>query len=609
MSNIQSYYFQSLRLHPRYTRKYRIILVGILLFISVNTYSKDGDIDFDEISISVNIPRIGNWELPALIKGQKVYLPIKDFFDILQIKNSTSATADTIFGFFINPQIKYLIDKINDRIIYMDHPFEIKHGDIVLIDEKLYLQSDYFGPVFGLDCIFNFRSLSVTVNTKLELPAIKELQLQQMRKNITQLKGEKKADTSIKRQFSLFHLGMLDWSIVNYRQQLGKKYTRITTNFGAVIAGGEANVFLNYVSGKNIDIKQQQIRWRYVNNDNSIVRQLTVGNLFVQSTSSVYGPLTGVQITNTPTTYRRSFGTYRISNKTEPGWMIELYVNNILINYTKADAAGFYTFEVPLVYGATVVKLRFYGPFGEERISEESINIPFNFLPVHQFEYNLSAGVIDDEDKSKFSRLNLNYGLNSKITIGGGLEYLSTVSSGKTMPFINTSLRLGSNLLITAEHTYGVRSKGTLSYRLPASLQLEVNYTKYVPGQTAIKSGQSITNNYLEDKKVTLFMPFRTKKFSGFSRLSFSQLTVPRLKYTTAELLLSGMIKGINTNLTTSVVYSDPKHPLIYSNLGMSFRLPKGIRVTPQAQYEYQQNNFVKRKRLTPYVYCTYFKK
>ena len=60
---------------------------------------------------------------------------------------------------------------------------------------------------------------------------------------------------------------------------------------------------------------------------------------------------------------------------------MELYVNNVLVDYVKADASGFFTFEVPLVYGNSLVKLRYYGPWGEEHSREQTISIPFNFLP------------------------------------------------------------------------------------------------------------------------------------------------------------------------------------------------------------------------------------
>lgn len=572
------------------TLKFTYCITLTCFVIRGNSYAQTSTENYDEITVALNVPRIGNWEMPAVINGQVLYIPVKDFFDILQIKNSASPTADSVSGFFINPGAYYLVDKMNNRIIYDNRTVNLNKGDLILSENNLYLKSDYFESVFGLACVFNFRSLSVTVNTKLELPLIRELQLQQMRKNITQLKGEKKADTTLKRKFSMLQLGMADWSIINYRQSGGQNYTRLSANLGAIIAGGEANVYINHNAGQPFNLGQQYYRWKYVNNDNKVLRQITAGNLFVQSTASVYGAITGIQVTNTPTTYRRSFGTYRLSNTTDPGWMVELYVNNILVNYTKADASGFYTFDVPLVYGSTIVKLKFYGPWGEERVREQNISIPFNFLPVKQFEYTLSAGVIDDVEKGKFSRLNLNYGLHSRITIGAGVEYLSTVELGKAMPFVNASVRMGTNLLISAEHTYGVRSKAIASYRLPSSLQLEVNYTKYAPGQKAIKSGQSSFNNYIDDKKATIYMPFRRKKFSGFSRLSISQLTVPKLKYTTAELLLSGMYKGINTNITTSAVYTDPKHSLVYSNIAVTFKVAKGMRVTPQAQYEYKMN-------------------
>jgi hypothetical protein len=57
-------------------------------------------------------------------------------------------------------------------------------------------------------------------------------------------------------------------------------------------------------------------------------------------------------------------------------------MNNSLVDYAKAPTAGFYTFQVPLVYGNSLVKLRFYGPWGEELSREQNIQIPFNFLPV-----------------------------------------------------------------------------------------------------------------------------------------------------------------------------------------------------------------------------------
>ncbi len=266
--------------------------------------------------------------------------------------------------------------------------------------------------------------------------------------------------------------------------------------------------------------------------------------------------------------------------------MVELYVNNVLVNYVKADASGFFTFDVPIVYGNSAIQMRFYSPWGEEKMREQNVNIPFTFLPVKQFEYTVSAGVIDDKVNSRFSRATLNYGLGKRITIGGGMEYLSSVMLGKPMPFVNALFRAGSNLLISGEHTAGVRSKGNINYRLPSNLQVDLNYARYQPGQTAVPF------NYLDERKASVSIPFSGKKFNAFSRLSYSRFTLPKYKHTNAEFLLSVVAAGISSNFTTSAVLTVPNHPNIYSNLSFTFYLPAGIRFTPQAQYQYKDKNF-----------------
>lgn len=119
---------------------------------------------------------------------------------------------------------------------------------------------------------------------------------------------------------------------------------------------------------------------------------------------------------------------------------------------------------------------------------------------------------------------------------------------------------------------------------MPSNLQLELDYTKYVQGQMAIRF------NYIDEKKAIITMPFHRKKFSAFSRLTIKEVTVPKNKFTNAELLVSSVIKGVSSNLTTNALFTDPKHPFIYSTLFLTFRLPSGIRLTPQTQYEYGAN-------------------
>ena len=463
-------------------------------------------------------------------------------------------------------------------------------GDLIRTESNLYLRSLYYGKVFGLECKFSFRTLSVTITSTLELPLIREMRQEEMRNNISRLKGEFQADTTIGRTYPKFKFGMADWSATSSQEINGKSDLRLDLGLGAMIAGGEATAALYYNSLEPFSEKQQYYLWRYVNNDFAPLRQVMGGKIRTNAIASLYNPVIGVQLTNTPTTFRRSFGSYTLSDKTEPGWIVELYVNNVLVDYVKADASGFFTFEIPLVYGNSLVKLKFFGPWGEERVREQNINIPYNFLPEKTLEYTMSAGIVEDTLRSRFSRASVNYGVTRSLTVGAGTEYLSSVTSQPFMPYVNASLRVVSNLLLSGEYAFGVRAKGTLSYRLPSNLQLDLNYTWYDKDQKAI------FYNYREERKATLIVPLKIGKLSTFQRFSVNQIILPTSRYTTGEWLISGSLFGVNTNLTTYALVAENANPYLYSTLALSLRLPAGFIFMPQVQYAYTDNQLFSAK-------------
>lgn len=558
-------------------------------FCIFNTQFSQAQIDseYEELSIYLKVQRVGAVEIPALIKGETVYLPVIGIFDFLKI-NIISRNPDSVSGTFIDPKAMFFIDANKKTIAYQDKIYEVKPGDLINTANELYLRSGYFAEIFKLNCLFSFRDLSVVLSTDLELPVLREIRLDQMRSNLSLLKGEFKADTVIGRKYPLFYFGAADYAVITATGNRGTANdARVSVGLGGMFGGGETNFRLNYQSNQKLDRRQQYYLWRHVDNNNSLARQILVGKIQGRSIASIYAPIVGVQITNSPTTYRRSFGSYTLSNHTEPNWTVELYVNGILINYVKADASGFYTFIVPLVYGNTIVKLRFYGPYGEERATVQNINIPFNFLPKDEFEYVATTGILEDEKRTRFSRFSSNYGLHKNITIGGGVEYLSSITSGTKIPFFNTSVRLLSNLLASGEYNHNVQSKAVLSYNLPSGLQLELNNTWYKKGQTAIN------NTFEEDRKAIFSLPVRGRKFSGYTRMTIQQLILPNTRYTTAEWMLSAALGKYNGSVTTNSYFLKGTNPALFSNFSLSTRVLKNLLITQQAQYDYVDKSFI----------------
>jgi hypothetical protein len=289
----------SLRVHRK---GFLIISLSILLFFLVTPLLRAQDnLQYEEILVYVEIPGIGGFELPSVIRGSDVYLAVADLFDFLKVSNKISQDMDSISGFFINPEATYFVNYPESRIKFQERIYTVTRGDLIRTESNLYLKSDYFGRIFGLQCSFNFRSLSVQISSKLELPVIREMKLAEMRKNLTQLAGEMKADTNMGRTHPLFRFGMADWSLYASEEINGRTDVSANLSLGAMVAGGEATAYLNYNSISGFKEKYQQYQWRYVDNDFKPLRQVIAGKFNTNATATLYDPVIGVQLTNTPT--------------------------------------------------------------------------------------------------------------------------------------------------------------------------------------------------------------------------------------------------------------------------------------------------------------------
>ncbi len=573
-------------------RDYYVIFLFLLLSFFANGKSAfaQAEPEYDEIAVFLMIQDVGGFEIDAIYMQDRVYIPVNELFEYFRINHFSSQNYDSVSGFFLNEKNRYLINAIEKTIVVGSNSISVDESALLRTQTGLYLRNDVYGSAFGLNLSFNFRSLTLELKTNVELPVIKELRLEQMRKNVSRLRGEVSVDTTIKRNYHLFAGGMADWSVIATQNSGGTSDTRASLALGAELLGGETNILLNYSSWTGFDERQQQYRWRWANNDARLVRQVMAGKIQPMSISSIYAPIIGASATNAPTTFRKSFGSYILSDYTEAGWTVELYINNVIVDFTTADASGFFSFDVPLVYGTSQLVLKFFGPWGEERIREQTINVPNNFLPKGEIEYRASSGMVMDTSNALFSRAEAGVGVNRNFTVGGGIEYLSSIKTGSTIPFLNTSVRFFRNFLFTGEYAYGVKTRGLLNYRLPSNLVFELDYTKYVNGQKAI------SYNYLEERKASLSLPVRIGEFRSFARLSYKQNVLEQTSYSTSEILLSTYIKGVSANISGFANWISEGEPYIYSNVALGFKMGRYTNFRPQAKFDITNKHLISLK-------------
>lgn len=572
-------------------------LVLSVFFFSLQANAQDTKINltptFDELLIIVYMQNGFNFETDVLISDSNLmYLNVEGLFKKLKIK--CISKTNSLVGFVENESNRYIIDFEKKQIKVGDKSFSIANELVEEFGVK-YIASSILTDAFGLTILFNPRSLSAKLTSSFEIPFLKQMRIEQTRNNISKLQGKPSviiADTIIPRNYHVFKLGTIDWGLSSFQSINNTSNNSITMALGTEFLYGEANVSINYNDQYKFDIRQLQYNWRWINNDKKIIKQAQLGRVFSQSISVLNAPLIGATVNNSPNTVRKASGYFTINDYTEPNWTVELYINDVLVDYSLADSSGLYVFKVPIVFGYTKLRLKFYGLSGEERIEERTMNTPYTFVPPKSIEYSITSGILQDGENSRFSQVNFNYGLSRFLTVGGGFEYLSSIPNRPFIPFAKVAFQPFSKMVLNFEYAHDVSMRSLLNFYFTERAFLEVDYSKFVEGQLARRF------NALEELKVRFLMPFKRGLFSGFTKINYNRFVYKSFIYNQFDFTLSGYYKKFNFNSTSSInwVGGVANRGFMTSGLALSYRLKNDLLLRSSSQFNLSENDLVRSK-------------
>jgi hypothetical protein len=503
----------------------RLWVVVTLLLLTIYTSSgQNTEADepyFDEISIVLNVQRLGFYDLEAVYYDDQLYLPFIDLFTKLGIYITHTPQIDTISGYIFYAENSFFFDVGTNTMRFNGKDFIFNQQEVVSNFSDVFIPIKRYTELFDFAMSFDFRALTLTLASDIELPIIKKLRLEKLRENVKTLTGETPVDTTFARKAKRFSGAALDWNFQSVVDDKGKMVHQLRTAVGAELFGGELTYRNQMVASETINRTGDFLIWRYINNYNPWARQVEVGSiqptLFTQTSAS----FNGVRITNTPNAFKRAFGAYTIQKKTNPGWSVELYINSNLIDFATADANGDFTFDIPLVFGNSVIQLRYYSPWGDENEEEIHINIPFNFTPHKKFEYQFLGGVSNDSNSFFFNQTRLSYGLNKRSTVTFGYEAFEGNLNQPSTWFSTWNLVIGRNTLVN--YTFVNRGMHSLSVlmRTKKKLVIDTKVRNFLPDQELFNSPNA------REIEVGVNSPLLNKKlkvnFRNAGNIAFSQ--------------------------------------------------------------------------------------
>jgi len=517
------------------------------VFLSVFTvksiYAQESS-EETEVYIDFQYQGVINSVVISYYKNDVFYLPITELFNLSKIQNSKD--NNIIKGKFSVDQTPYSIDLAKQTITFGDKKISLVQDDYLIKEFDDYLTPEIFSKAFGLHFSIDFNKLLLSLETDVKLPIVEEVQRSRRRRIVdSNIYKDDYYELALDRNRSFLNGGFVDYSLTSYITNATNSYS-YNTSLGLQLAGGDlqGNIFGSYTN--NIfNNSSDNLRWRYVIRDNPKITQVYVGQTTLDGVLN--SNFTGLKITNQPIEPRRYFDEYVVQGSTIPESEVELYLNNALIGYEKSDELGNYSFTTPLYYGTSNLDLKVYGPTGRTITESTKIQVPFNFSPKGEFNYNLNAGLLQNPLLGTSTRplvvnAKANYGLTSWLSGSLGTEYFEGAMENETPAVTGSvSTRFLTNYILTLEGVSQGYYRSNLNAYFANSANFSVDYTKFTSNSILYNSAGSD-----QQLNVTAFYPLMIGSFPLISRISTFTTFRNNVESTSLRLDLSTRINKLN---------------------------------------------------------------
>lgn len=513
-----------------------LVKVVVVFFVTLPSARAQGQ-DQEELLLSFRHPGIGNVYAGVIYdySTQQYYLPILELFRYFEIHTHIQTADFIIEGNFLSPEHGYTIDLRQQLITLSKQTHTLEQSDFRIGSLDYYLSPQVFEKVFGLSFTVNTLQLTLRLESSHKLPIQLRREREGFRTGLIPLEtATDEGSFQIARSRKWMSGAMLDYNISTEirANNIGLSYN---VGMGAEVLGGDiqGRVF-GYKSADGMAAFQlNNVFWRFVVRDNALFSNIILGQM--NTTGLDFRPMRGVSISNEPVEPRRSYDNFNLDGYTEPDAEVELFLNERLVQFVRADALGYYRFGVPLTYGSSRLRIRIYTPDGQTKEIDRQIQIPFNFLPKGVFQYQFQAGTPEqgfhiESQGGLVTQGNIAYGVNNWLTMKLGTDYLSIDPfQSKPIMYGNVSARIAKQYLMSLDLAPSAfyRLNGSILY--PSNQSLNMTYTRF--------TGQGVFNfrNASEEFTANYFLPVQMNSVSlgivmGVEHIVFEEIMSTRLR-------------------------------------------------------------------------------
>lgn len=528
--------------------------------------------------------RLGDFLLTDGIFGfanqGSLLLPLTDFVRALDFPINVDPDNGRAEGWFMSENRLFSLDLAAAQVVIAGQKRALTPGFIEQQPSDIYVDVRTLAQWFPIDIKFELSNLLVLLTSREPLPLEERLARQQQRDEIiSQRRIDQRTLPRKDVPYEWITWPVSDTTIdftVNSNDSdstIARRYNTLAT---ADILKLNADFFISGTDKERISVARLKLG-----------RQDPRGGLLgkLDATSFAVGDIFGPQINhmtrtavgrgftfgNEPIGADTEFDTVTLQGDLQLGWEVELYRNEVLLDFREAQTDGRYLFEdVPLLFGVNVIRLAFYGPQGQQREEIQQIRVGADQLKPGTHSYSISYNqqdrlllMGDDEDqatdgfqgKSRYTA-QYKYGVSQALSVGGNFA---------SIPFEGGHRQyLGANLVASLGNVYG---------RLDVTRDLSKGWAGTLSAQTRV-FGASILGEH------TILRDFFSEEFEETSdpRESESRIRLdgvvrldplPHVPYafnlTRQEEESGDVVTNIENRLSTAIANASISNTLSYS--------------------------------------------
>lgn len=380
---------------------------------------------------------------------KKLLISLTSFVNALGVPINVSPEQGMAQGWYLTEDNLFLLNYPFEHAVMGKKRYQLSEGSAELHFDDIYVSASALEGLFNVNLDLNFSALQLFITPKETLPYQALSQRHQKWNELQQSRDVAKNRPKPPRANVPYQMAAKPTVRLDSRTGVNKRdgsSHEFTQNLSAITQGDLLGFSHQSVTsilkqpGEDYEIDSFEILFRKQDENNDLFGPLNAsmvqwGDITLNPTPLINGTRKGrgIEISNQPVSYVRDPNNLAIEGFAPPGWDVEVFQDERLVDFITVDSSGRYEFmAVPLRSGLNLFRIVEHGPNGELRQTTRRYFLGAGQVKEGEFLYSLAAlegtkpliGIgnnADRQDLGSAFQLNSSYGLTENVTLTSGL--------------------------------------------------------------------------------------------------------------------------------------------------------------------------------------------